>query len=311
MQDTRVWHRLYMGLIPFDLPTCLNNYPFFFPVISPPWLFRIIINSSLWGADEVFGIDEGMREYCSSVCSWGGPMAPFGALTPGIQQQWTGYPRFDEFVISCTVGRFIVRNLTTDKIASTSVLSNDNPHKSLSYIDILWTGKSNKGLWHHLLTLELDFQDLPNDPPHSFNVQAVRRLAWTCPQLHWWSHCKVSWWGRGGTDLGVDVSSRRILASKSDLFCFKGRVPREQTDKMPPLHSAQIKSDSFAYRTIHIFSSERSTVFENGGKVWKEGGHRLDVEGYCELLWCILSCCITRLLMSAYRSPTFAPIESF
>jgi len=64
-------------------------------------------------------------------------MAPFGALTPGIQQQWTGYPRFDECVISCTVGRFIVRNSMTDKIASTSVLSNDNPHESLSYIDVL------------------------------------------------------------------------------------------------------------------------------------------------------------------------------
>ncbi|KIM35105.1 hypothetical protein M413DRAFT_79726, partial [Hebeloma cylindrosporum] len=53
------------------------------------------------------------------------------------------------------------------------------------------------------------------------------------------------------------------------------------------------KSDGFAYQTIHTFSSGRSTVFANGGKVWKDGGRRLDVEWDCEFLWCILICYVT------------------
>ena len=47
------------------------------------------------------------------------------------------------------------------------------------------------------------------------------------------------------------------------------------------------KDNSFAYQTIHAFSSKRSMVFGNGGKVWKEGGHHLDVEHKCEILWCV------------------------
>lgn len=63
----------------------------------------------------------------------------------------------------------------------------------------------------------------------------------------------------------------------------------------------RFKSNSFAYQTIYMFSSEHtSTVFENSRKIWKEGGCCLDVEGHCELLWCVLSCCITCVLMSAY-----------
>ena len=62
------------------------------------------------------------------------------------------------------------------------------------------------------------------------------------------------------------------------------------------------KDNGFAYQTIHVFSSKRSTVFGNGGKVWKEGGRRLDVERECEILWYVFFPCATRVLMLACRA---------
>ena len=82
-------------------------------------------------------------------------------------------------------------------------------------------------------------------------------------------------------------SPARDLACRTNLWFSRGGYHKSHPSERPHHTVHGFKSDGFAYWTIHVFSSDRCTIFSNGG-VWKEGGCYLDMEQDCELLWCVI-----------------------
>ena len=140
-----------------------------------------------------------------------------------------------------------------------------------------------------------------NGIPCSLEVQVVHRVSRTCPQLHRQSHCEVAYWGRRWFDLGINVSPQKFLACQTDSSFSRGGYHWNEQTKHRHYTLHTFKSDGIAYCMIHAFSSEHSTVFLNGGKVWKEGGHRLDVKWDCEQLWYVIALFLTCVLTCSSR----------